>query len=74
MTRRRFTAAAGPTQTIAVRLWINGPPTIALGETAQFSATALLSEFSKPGYDDIVKSFTATQNDVLEFSEAHLCA
>jgi hypothetical protein len=27
--------------------------------------------FSKPGYDDVVKPFTATQNDVLDFPEAH---
>ena len=27
--------------------------------------------FTKSGYDDIVKSFTATQNDVLDFPEAH---
>jgi len=27
--------------------------------------------FSKPGYDDSVKTFTATQNDVLDFSEVH---
>jgi hypothetical protein len=26
---------------------------------------------SKPGYDDIVKTFIATQNDVLDFPEAH---
>jgi hypothetical protein len=28
-------------------------------------------KFSKPGYDDVVKTFTATQNDVLDFPEAH---
>ena len=28
-------------------------------------------KFSKAGYDDIVKTFTATQNDVLDFPEAH---
>jgi hypothetical protein len=31
-------------------------------------------KFSKLGYDDIVKSFTATQNDVLDFPEAHQTA
>jgi hypothetical protein len=31
-------------------------------------------KFSKPGYDDIVKSFTAMQNDVLDFPEAHQTA
>jgi len=29
---------------------------------------------SKPGYDDIIKTFTATQNDVLDFPEAHQSA
>jgi hypothetical protein len=28
-------------------------------------------KFSEAGYDDIVKTFTATQNDVLDFPEAH---
>jgi len=28
-------------------------------------------KFSKSGYDDVVKDFTATQNDVLDFPEAH---
>jgi hypothetical protein len=31
-------------------------------------------KFSKPGYDDIVKPFTATQNDVLDFPEVHQTA
>jgi hypothetical protein len=31
-------------------------------------------KFSKPGYNDIVKTFTATQNDVLDFPEAHQTA
>jgi hypothetical protein len=31
-------------------------------------------KFSKPGYDDIVKTFTAVQNDVLDFPEAHQTA
>jgi hypothetical protein len=31
-------------------------------------------KFSKPGYDEIVKPFTATQNDVLDFPEAHQTA
>jgi hypothetical protein len=30
--------------------------------------------FSKAGYDDIVKTFTATRNDVLDFPEAHQTA
>lgn len=30
--------------------------------------------FSKPGYDDLVKTFTAVQNDVLDFPEAHQTA
>jgi hypothetical protein len=29
---------------------------------------------SKPGYDDIVKTFTVTQNDTLDFPEAHQTA
>jgi len=31
-------------------------------------------KFTKPGYDDIVKPFTATQDDVLDFPEAHQTA
>jgi hypothetical protein len=37
-------------------------------------AGATQIRFSKPGYDDIVKDFTATQNDVLDFPEAHQTA
>jgi hypothetical protein len=33
-------------------------------------AGAIQVKFSKPGYNDIVKAFTATQNDVLDFPEA----
>ena len=35
---------------------------------------AIQIKFSKPGYDDIVKTFTAAQNDVLDFPEAHQTA
>jgi hypothetical protein len=31
-------------------------------------------KFTKPGYDDLVKTFTATQDDVLDFPEAHQTA
>jgi hypothetical protein len=31
-------------------------------------------KFSKPGYDDLVKTFTAAQNDVLDFPQAHQTA
>jgi hypothetical protein len=31
-------------------------------------------KFTKPGYDDIIKTFTASQNDVLDFPEAHQTA
>jgi hypothetical protein len=37
-------------------------------------AGSIQVKFSKPGYDDIVKTFTATQNDVLDFPEAHQTA
>jgi hypothetical protein len=37
-------------------------------------AGAIQIKFSKAGYDDIVKPFTATQNDVLDFPEAHQTA
>jgi hypothetical protein len=37
-------------------------------------AGSIQIKFSKPGYADIVKPFTATQNDVLDFPEAHQTA
>jgi hypothetical protein len=37
-------------------------------------AGAIQIKFSKPGYADIVKPFTAMQNDVLDFPEAHQSA
>ena len=37
-------------------------------------AGAIQIKFSKAGYDDIVKPFAATQNDVLDFPEAHQTA
>jgi hypothetical protein len=37
-------------------------------------AGAIQVRFTKPGYDDIVKPFTATQDDVLDFPEAHQTA
>jgi len=37
-------------------------------------AGAIKVRLRKPGFDDIVKTFTATQNDVLDFPEAHQTA
>ena len=37
-------------------------------------AGSIQIKFSKPGYADIVKPFTSTQNDVLDFPEAHQTA
>jgi hypothetical protein len=37
-------------------------------------ADSIQIKFSKPGYDDLVKTFTANRNDVLDFLEAHQTA